>query len=119
MKKNEDSKSLTREEVRAKQNANLKIIRDSERAKELQKLSAKAKSRNAPKRRAYKEEALKALNSLVENGAMEDISDIEAFKNLKTFEKLAIIEHLRDSSGQKPKDIPEAVIMPVINIKGL
>lgn len=112
-------KKHSKNTARAKQNANLKIIKDSERARELQKLSAKAKSRNAPKRRMYKEEALKALNSLVDNGAMEDISDIEAFKNLKTFEKLAIIEHLRDSSGQKPKDTPEAIVMPVINIKGL
>lgn len=79
--------------------------------------SPEAKSRGKRIKRAYKEEALATLEKILGKGALDDL--IAGFADLKKVEQIAILEHLRDSSGQKPKDEPQTIIMPSINIKGI
>lgn len=87
---------------------NLKPIKKGQLTKE----EAKRRGSNGGKKsvikrreyKAYREAAAMALAELLNAGAMDSLADIEEFKMLSTKDKLAILEHLRDSSGQKPID---------------
>lgn len=87
---------------------NLKPIKKGQLTKE----EAKRRGSNGGKKsaikrkeyKAYREVAEMALAKLLNAGAMDSLTDIEEFEKLSTKDKLAILEHLRDSSGQKPID---------------
>lgn len=89
----------------------------SNSAKEAQKKSVIKRKEN----KAYREVAQEALIKLLNAGAMDALTDVERFKSLPTKDKLAILEHLRDSSGEKPTNKQEITgdiktTNPVINI---
>lgn len=87
---------------------NLKPIKKGQLTKE----EAKRRGSNGGKKsvikrkeyKAYRIAAEMALVKLLNAGAMDSLTDIEEFEKLSTKDKLAILEHLRDSSGQKPID---------------
>lgn len=87
----------------------------SETAAKAAPKAAKAKSENCKYRKAVEA----SLNNLLKKGALNYVTDIQRFAMLRPTDQLAILQHLADYSGQKPKDTPEAIVMPVINIKGL
>ena len=89
---------------------NLRPIRDSNTARELQEKSAKKKSENAKERKLFKEEIIKRLNAK----DFEEIIDSlikRAKKNDKAFEVL------RDTIGQKPKEEISANVENVIKVE--
>lgn len=87
---------------------NLKPIKKGELTKEeAKKRGSNGGKKSAIKRKeykAYREAAEMALAKLLNAGAMDVLTDINVFEELCTKDKLAILEHLRDSSGQKPVD---------------
>lgn len=89
---------------------NLKPIKDSNVARELQEKSAKKKSENAKERKLFKEEILKRMGE-DDWGQMIDGLIARAKNTDKAFEVL------RDTIGQKPKEEIEANIENVIKVK--
>lgn len=110
-------KNIRKDDARKRSLENLK--KGNRFTSETAKLAAPKAAQKKKENNFYRKEAAKRLDELLSKGAMESVIDIDRFKQLKPFEQLAILQHLADYSGQKPKDIPEAIVMPVINIKGL
>lgn len=87
---------------------NLKPIQKGQLSKEEAKrrgsIGGKKSVEKRRENKAYREVAQKALEKLLNAGAMDCLTNIEYFENLPTKDRLAILEHLRDSSGQKPTE---------------
>ena len=95
-------------------------VANSEFARECQRKGAAKRKENRLMREAAAEALLKkikglsfqdvTINKLMEY-CLEDNADSEKILKILTF--------LRDTAGQKPKEEVQAVVMPVVNIKGL
>lgn len=89
-------------------------------ARECQKKSAAKRRENKLMREVAAEKLLKKFNGV----AFQDLSIEKLLKYCLDDESeaetvLKVLTFLRDTAGQKPKEDVQAVVMPVINIKGL
>ena len=89
-------------------NQNLKPIRDSQRARELQEKSVKKYYENKAARASLKDEAEKVLNDKYKDKNGEYVTGARAVM-LRAFEKalkgdIKSLEFIRDTAGQKPVD---------------
>ena len=95
-----NKESVKRKEVRAMANEkNLKPIRDSKRARELQEKAAKKQRENIAKRKTLREELLLLLSQ----GNTQEKMSLALIEKAMTGDTKAF-EVIRDSIGEKPTD---------------
>ena len=108
--------------VNPKSLANLKHF--GERTKEeMQEIARNGQKKMCAKRKEkkmFKELAQAILETKLDNGLTVQEAGLKAVADKFMLEgDIQAGVFLRDSSGQKPKEDVQAVVMPIINIKGL
>ena len=100
----------------------------AETAREYQAKSSVAQRKNTQKRKEIETFCISSNKALapIQSTSLKDLANkaqkiLEREKSTPREIKLAmeILEFLRDSSGQKPKDVVENINPPVINISGI
>lgn len=93
----------------------------TERQREIQSLGGKAPQLKKKQKKLLKDtinEFLEAVNPQTGNTFQIDLVNAMMQKAINDGD-VSAFNSLRDTSGQKPKEEVQAVVMPVINIKGL
>jgi len=94
--------------------------RPPEERKEIARKGQLAQQESRKQKQAFKELAQAILETKLENGLTVQEAGLKAVADKFMLDgDIQAGIFLRDSSGQKPKEEIQSVVMPIINIKGL